>query len=292
MAKNVTLKNAQMARDDEYYTQYADVENEMKHYDFVGRIVYCNCDDYKNSQFVRYFRENYDRLQLKGLRATSYNKCGSGVYYEYDGSEERVLMLEGDGSFGSEECLNVLSQSDIVVTNPPFSLFRDLIDTLEHYGKQYIILGHIASVTYKNIFYYLYTRRLWLGVDCYRSYAFDTPSGKQKKIPVLWLTNVVHGIMPPFIELTERYEEGKYERYDNYDAIDVPKVNQIPIDYDGVMGVPSTFLKHYNSDQFEIVGWSRRNNLGMDGGVWTGGATDAEINGKAVFRRVLIRHKH
>lgn len=292
MAKNTALGNAQKKRDDEYYTRYVDVENEMKHYNFEGRIVYCNCDNYEVSMFVQYFKTNFDKLRLKGLVATCYCEGGRGIYYEYesDGSE-RFIQLEGDGSFGSEECLNVLKQVDVVVTNPPFSLFRDMIDLLEKYNKQYVILGHIASVTYKNIFYYLYTHRLWLGVDNYRSFTFDTPSGKPKKIPVLWITNMEHGCKPPFIELSEKYEDGKYAKYDNYDAIEVPKVSQIPIDYDGVMGVPSTFLKQYNSDQFEIVGWTRRNNLGMDGGLWTGGATDAEINGKAVFRRILIRHK-
>jgi len=351
-ADNRNLRQARKAKKDEFYTQLADIENELKHYkdQFRGKIVYCNCDDPYESNFFKYFAANFNALGLKKLITTSYS--GSPIagqqlpLFEIEGLKEikpkdaeahRIEInevpdfnkdgaidlkdieqllkhtanvcapLKGNGDFRSEECIELLKQADIVCTNPPFSLFREYVAQLVEYDKKFLILGDQNAITYKEIFKLIKENKLWLGYDNGGTKWFqvpddyDIPTESRKKIVngvkyfsmgrILWFTNLDTTKRHEELVLYKKYNPKEYPKYDNYDAIEVSRYSDIPMDYDGVMGVPITFLTQYNPDQFEIVGWSRHNDQGMDGGYWKGGKSDATINGKEVYRRILIRNK-
>ena len=351
-ADNRNLRQAKKAKKDEFYTQLADIEKELKHYkdQFRGKIVYCNCDDPYESNFFKYFASNFNALGLKKLITTSYN--GSSIagqqlpLFEIEGLKEikpkdaeahRIEInevpdfnkdgaidlkdieqllkhtanvcapLKGNGDFRSEECIELLKQADIVCTNPPFSLFREYVAQLVEYDKKFLILGDQNAITYKEIFKLIKENKLWLGYDNGGTKWFqvpddyDIPTESRKKIVngvkyfsmgrILWFTNLDTTKRHEELVLYKKYNPKEYPKYDNYDAIEVSRYSDIPMDYDGVMGVPITFLTQYNPDQFEIVGWSRHNDQGMDGGYWKGGKSDATINGKEVYRRILIRNK-
>ena len=350
---NTNLRKAKKAKCDEFYTQYADIEKELQHYNFEDKIVYCNCDHPIQSNFVKYFCDNYYKLKLKGLISTFYSEEGKSFVYRFDGLKESKKGLNGNGSYDSEECLKLLEECDVVVTNPPFSLFRDYVKLLMDYNKKFLIIGNMNAITYKEIFPYIKNNQMWWGVSLNGTKCnFVVPENYEgnnvfvengvrygKVNNAIWLTNIPH-INPnkPLI-LTKTYNPTEYPKYDNYDAINVNKVKDIPIDYDGVMGVPITFLDKYCPTQFEIVGlmsgakgenltngndnrakfyinnkgvyarllikkkdslepvefeiigWSRHNDLDMDGGYWLGGCNDATINGKIVYRRILIKKR-
>jgi len=351
-ADNRNLRQAKKAKKDEFYTQLADIEKELKHYkdQFRGKIVYCNCDDPYESNFFKYFASNFNALGLKKLITTSYS--GSPIagqqlpLFEIEGLKEikpkdaeahRIEInevpdfnkdgaidlkdieqllkhtanvcapLKGNGDFRSEECIELLKQADIVCTNPPFSLFREYVAQLVEYDKKFLILGDQNAITYKEIFKLIKENKLWLGYDNGGTKWFqvpddyDIPTESRKKIVngvkyfsmgrILWFTNLDTTKRHEELVLYKKYNPKEYPKYDNYDAIEVSRYSDIPMDYDGVMGVPITFLTQYNPDQFEIVGWSRHNDQGMDGGYWKGGKSDATINGKEVYRRILIRNK-
>mgnify|MGYP000954032372 CR=1 FL=1 len=215
--------------------------------------------------------------------------------------------LKGNGDFRSSECIELLKQADIVCTNPPFSLFREYVAQLMEYNKKFLILGDQNAITYKEIFKFIKENRLWLGYDNGGTKWFqvpmdyDIPTESRKKIVngvkyfsmgrILWFTNLDTTKRHEELVLYKKYNPKEYPKYDNYDAIEVSRYSDIPMDYEGVMGVPITFLDKYNPDQFEIVGWSRHNDQNMDGGYWKGGKSDATINGKEVYRRILIRNK-
>jgi hypothetical protein len=215
--------------------------------------------------------------------------------------------LKGNGDFRSDECIELLKQADIVVTNPPFSLFREYVAQLVEYKKKFLILGDQNAITYKEIFKLIKENKLWLGYDNGGTKWFqvpmdyDIPTESRKKIVngvkyfsmgrILWYTNLDTTKRHEELTLYKKYIPKEYPKYDNYDAIEVSRYADIPMDYEGVMGVPITFLDKYNPDQFEILGWSRHNDQNMDGGYWKGGKTDATINGKDVYRRILIRNK-
>jgi len=215
--------------------------------------------------------------------------------------------LKGNGDFRSEECIELLKQADIVCTNPPFSLFREYVAQLVEYNKKFLILGDQNAITYKEIFKLIKENKLWLGYDNGGTKWFqvpddyDIPTESRKKIVngvkyfsmgrILWFTNLDTTKRHEELTLYKKYTPKEYPKYDNYDAIEVSRYSDIPMDYDSVMGVPITFLSQYNPDQFEIVGWSRHNDQEMDGGYWKGGKSDATINGKEVYRRILIRNK-
>jgi len=354
MAKslNQNLHRASRAKNDEFYTQLRDIENELKHYkdQFRGKIVYCNCDDPYESNFFNYFASNFNALGLKKLITTSYS--GSPIagkqlpLLEIEGlkrikpkdaeahrieinevpdiNKDGAISLEdvkqllkhkanvsaplkGNGDFRSEECIELLKQSDIVCTNPPFSLFREYVAQLVEYKKKFLILGDQNAITYKEIFKLIKENKLWLGYDNGGTKWFqvpddyDIPTESRKKFVngvkyfsmgrILWFTNLDTTKRHEELVLYKKYNPKEYPKYDNYDAIEVSRYSDIPMDYNGVMGVPITFLSQYNPDQFEIVGWSRHNDQGMDGGYWKGGKSDATINGKEVYRRILIRNK-
>ena len=310
MKNNNSLHSAKKEKNDEFYTQLEDIEKECFHYTkhFKDKTVLCNCNDVLHKNFTIYFYRNFKTLGLKKLIATGYKVDGEhGKVCSYDGNEWTMKMLEGDGGYSTDECIELLKESDIVVTNPPVSLFRDYVATLMKYGKKFLIIGNMNAITYKEIFPLIKNNELWLGVTrngCGQMYFIinnDMPEAKgqieidgQKYQTIgssVWLTNLDHDKRHEEIVLTKRYNEDEYPKYDNYDAIDVSKVVNLPMDYNGVMGVPITFLGKYCPEQFEIVGWSRHNDMNMDGGFWLGGKADATINGREVYRRILIKHK-
>jgi len=292
---NRSLVAAKMTKQDEFYTQLSDIEKELRHYTkhFRNKTVLCNCDDPKVSNFFHYFSHNFEKLKLKKLITTCYKNCDAdlfskhtaerGIYLEYDGDKNNnrvpdpdeigIHKLEGDGDFRSEECIKLLKQADIVVTNPPFSLFRDYVEQLVNYKKQFLIIGNINAVTYKYVFDLIKNNRIWLGAsihsgdrefgvpDHYPLNAAGTRVDKDgnkfiRVKGVRWFTNLEYGERHEDLPLYATYTQEKYPTYDNYDAIDVSKTKDIPMDYGGAMGVPITFLDKYNPDQFEILGLS------------------------------------
>ena len=264
---NGNLNNAKKAKNDEFYTQLTDIEKELNNYKdfFNGKVVYCNCDDPRESNFFKFFSMNFERLGLKKLITTGYKKDGHGVAFIYEGDkngnrkvddcEVEVVELEGNGGYETEECIAFLKEADVVVTNPPFSLFRDYVKQLMDYNKKFLIIGNKNAITYKEIFPYIKNNQLWLGLNS--PCDFSTPSGEiTKTIAGLcrWFTNIENQKRTTPLDLYRKYNPTDYPKYDNYDAINVDKVTDIPEDYDGVIGVPITFLDKYCPKQFEIVG--------------------------------------
>lgn len=306
MANN-NLTNAKKAKNDEFYTQLTDIEKEMRHYKsfFKDKVVYCNCDDARESNFFKYFSLNFEHLGLKKLITTGYKADGKGVVliYESDKNGNRMVEdseivtkeLEGNGDFRSAECIEFLKEADVVVTNPPFSLFREYVAQLMEYGKKFLIIGNQNAITYKEIFPYIKNNELWLGVHSNKtmefsmpmSYEGDTVVGNRKigKVPAIsWFTNINHKKHNEPLDLYRKYDATAYPKYDNYDAIEVSKVADIPMDYDGVMGVPITFLDKYCPSQFEIVGLDR---YVEDNPKYGHRFT---ISNKETYARILIKH--
>ena len=291
MAKNdnSSLGRAKKQKKDEFYTRLEDIERELAHYKehFRGKTVLCNCDDPRVSNFFHYFSYQFERLGLKRLITTCYknqerdlfsqNNSERAIWLEYtgdkngnrvpDAEEIGIRMLKGDGDFRSEECIELLKQADIVVTNPPFSLFREYVAQLVKYNKKFLILGNKNALKYKEIFPHIQQNKIWTR---YRGFAggmwFQADyEGRTEKIvdgvklinvPSIWFTNLEIPKIHEEIILWKEYTPEEYPTYLNYDAIEVSKTSEIPKDYDGKMGVPITFLDKYNPDQFEIVGMS------------------------------------
>lgn len=316
MTKNNNLHTAKATKNDEFYTQLEDIENELKYYKdyFKGKVVYCNCDGFLNkekSNFFMYFSLNYEFLGLKGLICTKYNPNGKGKKYEYYGDlngnnypdEEEVFTseLEGDGDFRSEECIELLKKCDIVCTNPPFSLFRQYVAQLFEYNKDFLIIGNVNAISYKEVFPLIKENKMWLGVSSFNkgmyfgvpddytyadTYKFDRERNGKKVMRVssiCWFTNLDHKKRHEELVLYKKYNEEEYPKYDNYDAIEVSRFTDIPMDYYGVMGVPITFLDKYCPEQFEIVGQM------MTTKVTEFNFGYPYIDGKKKFARVLIK---
>ncbi len=318
-ANNKLLQKAKKAKSDEFYTQLSDIESELQHYEshFKDKVVYCNCDDPQISNFFNYFATNFKKLGLKKLIAACYReqkldlfsneKVENGFYYEYTGSEEEttkpnaadLIYFKGDGDFRSSESIALLKQSDIVVTNPPFSLFRSFVAQLIAHDKKFLIIGNINAITYKEIFKLIKQNKAWLGINLGRGISgFIVPEhyelyGTEARIDsngnrivspnnCLWLTNLNNFKRQEDILLSKKYvgNEDLYSKYDNYNGINVNKTKDIPSDYKGAMGVPITFLHKFNPDQFEIIKFRK----GDDG-------KDLSINGKCPYFRILIRNK-
>lgn len=274
--KNGNLHAAKKAKNDEFYTQLTDIEKELQHYNdfFNGKAVYCNCDHQTESNFPRYFLEHFEELGLERLTATCYMSGGLGWKGEkIKGGEYTVEQLDGDGDFRSDECVGLLKQADVVVTNPPFSLFREYVKQLMEYNKKFLIIGNQNAITYKEIFPYIKNNQLWLGMNWVKE--FIQPNKEIKKFGnICWFTNVENKKRNRPLDLYRKYNPTDYPKYDNYDAIEVSKVTEIPEDYNGVMGVPITFLDKYCPDQFTLLSL-----LGP------------YVNGKAIYKRLLIRRK-
>ncbi len=318
-ATNKLLQKAKKSKSDEFYTQLSDIENELQYYKshFENKVVYCNCDDPQSSNFFYYFASNFNKLGLKKLIASCYreqkrdlfhtDEDENGFFYEYRGKDDEevrpsskdIIYFKGDGDFRSLESIELLKQSDIVVTNPPFSLFREYVAQLIQYDKMFLIIGNINAITYKEIFKLIKENKAWLGINLGRGISgFIVPehyelygtearidnSGKRVVSPnnCLWLTNLDTFKRHEDIVLTKRYvgNEDEYPNYDNYDGINVNKTKDIPLDYKGYMGVPITFLHKFNPEQFEIIKFRKGNDK-----------KDLSINGKCPYFRILIRNR-
>ena len=262
---NANLHKAKTAKNDEFYTQLSDVSKELMHYKehFKDKVVFCNCDDPSWSAFWKYFHLNFSHLGLKKLISTHYDREKPTYKMEYEGGNDNdvevgtITPLEGNGDFRNAECIELLKQADIVVTNPPFSLAREYIACLMEYQKKFLIIGDMNWITYKEVFPLLKDNHIWLG-NC-AAKEFVQPDGTIKKFGnKLWFTNLDHKKRHEKLILWNNYTPEEFPTYDNYDAINVDKVSDIPCDYDGVMGVPITFLDKYNPEQFEIIGMTQR----------------------------------
>lgn len=325
--KNSNLGAARRAKNDEFYTQLTDIEKELRHYrkHFRGATVLCNCDDPFESNFFKFFVLNFTRLGLKKLIATCYE--GSAVAEYRDGKakpykavvttvhdttgdggvdmedvrnlfelgENELVELEGNGDFRSEECLALLDEADIVVTNPPFSLFREYVATLMEHEKKFIVIGSQNAITYKEFFPLLKDDKVWLGSTHPKE--FIQRNGTVKKFGnICWFTNLDIKKRHEELILVKKYagHEDEYPTYDNYDAIEVSKVADIPFDYDGVMGVPITFLDKYCPDQFEILDARdiAKSDKQRKKSTLLIKDADSAINGKPKYVRIVIRNKH
>ena len=267
MSKNNNLHAAKTAKNDEFYTRFDDINFEINLAEhgyrpfFKDKVVYCNCDDPEESNFWKFFKARFNGLKLKKLISTHYDQEGKSSYkLEYDGERVVKTELEGNGDFRSPECVELLKESDVVVTNPPFSLFRDFIGLLMEYNKKFAIIGNMNAITYKEVFPLIKENKIWLGYS--QPKIFIQPDGSEKKFGnILWYTNLDipkrHEPMLLGWKFEKGLEMGIYQKYDNYDAYNVDKVCQIPRDYDGVLGVPITFLDKYCPEQFEIVAFRK-----------------------------------
>ena len=287
---NQNLLTAKNKKNDEFYTRLEDIQKELNNYKeyFKDKIIYCNCDDIYTSNFYKYFKDNFNKLGIKKIIATNLSLDNTAYKTEFDNnSKESRTELRGNGDFRSEECVKLLQESDIIVTNPPFSLFREYIAQLIKYNKEFLIIGNMNAATYKEIFPLFKSNQVWFGYTSPK--IFITPDRTEKKFGnILWYTNLESGKRHCRIDLKNCYygNENSYPKYDNYDAIEVSKVVNIPCDYYGLMGVPVTFLNKYCPEQFELIGHDH--DLTGDGGA---GISDGQFicKGKNVYKRVLIK---
>jgi len=330
---NKNLHSAKSSKKDEFYTQLSDIDRELKHYKkhFNNKVVLCNCDDPRISNFFHFFYSNFETLGLKRLIATCYksqtpelfsqNDCERAIYLEYKGDKdgEKVPNFEeigmkhfvGNGDFRSLECIDLLKKADIVVTNPPFSLFREYVSQLVEHEKKFLIIGNINAISYRECFDIIKNNKMWLGYNCARH--FRRPDGSlYETARSFWYTNLdIAKRHEDFIMYRKYYgNEDDFPKYENYDAINVDKAKDIPLDYEGAIGVPITFLDKYNPDQFEIIGLGISNS-GIEIGVepykpehkryrkdvQKRGAVDGDLymikNGivEVPYARIIIRNK-
>lgn len=353
---NHNLTSAKKAKNDEFYTQFHDIEKEISAYIeynpevFKDKTLLLPCDDPEWSNFTKFFAQNFQNFGLKKLISTSYAsesknyKAGyQPTLFEMDSPEFDKIKtarngkiftldrdrtgngkvdvedlewhyLDGDGDFRSAEIKKLRDEADIIITNPPFSLFREFLGWIVESNKQFVIVGNKNCVTYKEVFPLFKDNKMWSGrTEWSGGMWFETKNPddvdkviggiNMKNVSSVWFTNIDHGRRHeriPLMSMSDNLKYSKhkeikgkssYDKYDNYDAIEVPFTDAIPSDYDGVMGVPISFLDKYSPEQFKIVGWSRHNEYNMDGGYWKGGKNDATVNGVDVYRRILIKRK-
>lgn len=332
-ARNRDFLEAKMAKRDEFYTQLSDIERELRHYaqHFKDKVVYCNCDDPRTSNFFRYFASNFEKLGLRKLITTSYRRQSSdrtnrhvaehAVSLEYRGDRRRdvafaseeagIRALLGDGDFRSDESIELLKQADIVVTNPPFSLFREYVAQLVAYEKQFLIIGNMNAATYKEIFPLFMRNQIWYGlsirsgdrefgvpddypITAVRSRVDEHGNRFVRVKGVRWFTNLDYPERHQSLQLHKTFTPNEFPTYANYDAIDVSKTTDIPADYGGAMGVPITFLDKYNPAQFEILGSSRTlgrkmSEVAASGTYQPGGPRFYLPVGDGTFRRMYDR---
>lgn len=262
MAKNKNMHLAKKEKNNEFYTMLSDIENELKHYKkhFKNKTVFLNCDDPKESNFWKYFSLNFEFLGLKKLISTHFNETEQTYKLELlkYGEEPILTPLKQNGDFRSDECVEILKECDIVVTNPPFSLFREFVNLLVENNKKFIVIGNYNAITYKETFSLIKDNRLWLGYN--KPKGFLLPDKSIKNVFTCWFTNLEHNKRNEELLLYKKYYDDMtlYPKYDNYNAIEVSKVKDIPMDYYGNMGVPITFMDKFNPEQFEILGITDR----------------------------------
>lgn len=295
MARKGSIKNLQKARNDkkdEFYTILSDIERELKHYKkhFKNKVVLCNCDDPRISNFFHYFSYNFEQLGLKKLITTCYKNQNAdlfsehnserAIYLEYTGDKNKnnipdaeeigIKHLKGDGDFRSKECIELLKEADIVVTNPPFSLFREYVAQLMEYKKKFLIVANWNAISYKEIFKLIKENKIWIGINSNRNFSgFIVPKhytlhGTEARTDengnrivsmnnTCWFTNLDNAKRHEELILYKTYNKKEYPPYENFKAVNVDKTNEIPKNYKGLMGVPITFIDKYNPAQFEIV---------------------------------------
>ena len=346
MANNKQLHTARTNKNDEFYTQLVDIENELQHYQdfFKDKVVMCNCDDPLESNFTKYFILNFHYLGLKKLISTFYDINGGKAFvFEYEGQDmnnDGIINMDdikiittsglfrtplsdddgfdienkdecwgngiyGSGDFRSKNVISYLKEADVVVTNPPFSLFREYIAQLIEYEKKFLVIGNLNAITYKDIFSLIKENKIWMGTTYFNGGAayfygdakvFDVNKIANPKNAwvengklfwrvngVRWFTNIEHKKRNTPIDIYKTYSAENYPKYDNYDAIEVSKVVEIPCDYNGVMGVPISFLDKYCPTQFQIVGLA--NNVRYIGDF----PCLTIINGQKIYNRLLIK---
>lgn len=323
---NKNLQSAKTEKNDEFYTSYEDIEKELMEYkkprnQWRGKKIFCNCNDGLESNFVKFFIDNFEVLGIESLTAINYVEGGKATKYVVDGdrnedgfidmSDVVTAELSGDGSFMSDESVEELKKCDIVVTNPPFSEFRAFIALLVEYKKDFIVLGNNNAVTYKEIFPLIKDKKIKLGYsinkamtfvvpDSYRGTGYDSNGQKVGKVPsITWFTTLqTRKAMEP-IPLTATYytdtnRREEYPKYDNYDAIEVSKVVDIPKDYFGVMGVPITFLGKWCIEQFDLVGATESEGKGFSNGLWnsTSKVSQPLVHGEKKYKRLFIKRKN
>jgi len=356
---NKNLTAAKKAKNDEFYTQYNDIQKEINaylEYDkdvFRGKTVLLPCDDPEWSNFTKFFAQNFEQLGLKKLISTSYaveSKHYKGGYQvsmfeesapQYDKKKTTTHgkiftlthdksgdgkidvddlewdYLKGDGDFNSKEVMKLRDEADIIITNPPFSLFRDFLAWIVEANKQFVIIGNINAITYKELFPLIKEDKVWLGVTNFNkgmyfkvpeefeytdTYKFEKQQNGEKvnRVPgVCWFTNIDHGRRHhPLPLMTEedivKFVTNKpFDAYNNYDAIEIPLVKNIPSDYQGVMGVPITFLDKYSPEQFKIVGATESEGVGFSEGLWDEESRVSQplVENKRVYKRIFIKHK-
>ena len=312
---NNRLNIAKAGKKDEFYTQITDIEKELGHYRkyFQDKIIFCNCDDPEESNFWKYFSLNFEHLGLKKLISTHFHDEKTTYKLEIikdvngDGKINQLDVIKTpltqNGDFRSKECIDILEEADIVVTNPPFSLFREYVDQLISYNKKFIIIGSQNAITYKETFQLIKENIIWTGVDNGGTKWFQVPDDyeikteSRKKIidgvkyfsmgSIYWFTNLDIIKRHEDVTLFRMYagNEEQYPHYDGFNAINVDKVSDIPLDYEGMMGVPITFIDKYNPNQFEICGLDRY----IDGNPIPG--KRFTLNGKEKYARVVIKNK-
>ena len=309
MNKSSNLHNAKKAKNDEFYTQLSDIEKELNHYRdyFRGKVIYCNCDDPRISNFFKYFSFNFEKLELKKLIASCYKSqevnlfskknSEKAIWLEYTGDkngnrvpdieEIEVHYFKGDGDFRSPENIELLKEADIIVTNPPFSLFREYIAQLIKYNKKFLIIGNKNAIICKEIFKLIKENKIWLGHAHPKE--FMIPGGVTKKVNGLtrWFTNLDTKKRHEDLILYKKYygNEKEYPKYDNYNAINTDKVKDIPVDYEEICGVPITFMDKYNPEQFMIVGQMATTKIDKFNHGYP------YVKGKKIYTRILIKRK-
>lgn len=312
---NTNLHKAKNAKNDEFYTKLSDIENELRNYKhhFNGKVVLCNCDESEHTNFYKYFALNFMVLNLKKLICVGYrtNRVAE-VHILERTADNRVneynTPLKGHGDFRDQESIDFLKEADIVVTNPPFSLFREFVAQLVEYDKKFLIIGSMNAISYKEIFPLLKNNKLWLGYNWPKE--FIQPDGTPKKFGnIIWFTNLDtakrHEVLFTGMTYERGIKKGLYQKYDNYDAINVDKLKDIPTDYEGVMGVPISFLDKHNPEQYEIIGsfstYSKEISEATNGALIPGETItkiiDGKIkklcgpiiNGKVLYKRLLIK---
>ncbi len=319
--KSSELNRAYKARKDEFYTQLTDIEKECAHYKnhFKGKVIFCNCDDPEESNFWKYFYLNFEHLGLKKLISTHFEYDKPTYKLEYDGSEIKKTDLKQNGDFRSPECIELLDECDIVCTNPPFSLFREFVAVLMEHMKNFLIIGNVNCITYKEFFPLLKDNKVWVGFKFNGApMKFKVP----KDYPIFgsvvekdeegntlvgvggtcWYTNLDINKRHEELILYKKYSPEEYPTYINFNAINVDKTKEIPCDYDGLMGVPVSFMNEYNPEQFEIVGFSLElaedmKNYAEKGEYMSGGKRfyikkeNGKYKYKRLYDRLVIRRK-
>lgn len=308
MSDHKNLNRAWASKNDEFYTQYSDVVLEMEHYGecFRDASVYCNCDCPKYSAFWRYFHSNFADLGLKKLASTFYSLSQPVCVAIYEGGNDSDPLagdsypLAGNGDFRNQECIELLKEADIVVTNPPFSLFREYAAQLAEYDKKFIILGNMNASHYRDFLPLIKDGKVWVGANVnggtrkgntlhfttsedYTGRMFIRDGIPMAAVPCWWFTNLKYLSEGKGIRLHKNYTPAEYPRYDNCDAVECRRARLIPKDYEGTIGVPCTFLRYYDPEQFEILG------LDLD---MTDDRDYLRVNGRMLYNRILIRLRH